>query len=76
MVLYEIFYIRQPLHNFKMRLPEENGFVVLPALKQKRGMKLIEEVISWITIHGVCMNQSERIRPQTVREAIKKMMKS
>lgn len=67
MVLYEIFYRKQPLHNFKMKLPEQDEFVVLPALKQKKGLKLIEEVISWIAIHGVCMNQNERIKPNEVR---------
>ena len=66
-----MFYFRHPVYNFGYKKHQkEEEFVMGANLHQKKGLMLIYEVISWLSIQGICLNQSKRISLKALKLAL------
>ena len=73
LVIHEIFFKRQPLYNFKMKVPNKEEFVVLTNIKKRRSLNLVFEIIAWLSINGICMDPQERLNPFLLKKAMTKI---
>ena len=50
------------MYNFRYKNQErEEDFVMGANMKKRKGLMVINEVISWLSSNGICLNQKNRI---------------